>query len=176
MARITKKRKPDPPATTPLAALLAEHLNALRVQDYSEHTVRNRNVHIGFFLDWCAERGLIEPTEITRPVLERYQRHLFHYRKSNGEPLSFRSQHTRLVALRVWFRWMTRQNHILHNPASGDRTAAPGAPPAQTRADHLGSRAGDDAAKSSPILSDCATAPSWKCSTRRESGGWNSST
>jgi site-specific recombinase XerD len=43
---------------------------------------------------------------------------LFHYRKANGEPLSFRSQHARLVPLRVWFRWMTRQNHILHNPAS----------------------------------------------------------
>ena len=94
-----------------------EHLNALRVRDYSEHTVRNRKVHIGFFLDWCAERGLAEPTEITRPVLERYQRYLFHYRKKNGEPLSFRSQHTRLVPLRVWFRWMTRQNLILHNPA-----------------------------------------------------------
>jgi integrase/recombinase XerD len=43
---------------------------------------------------------------------------LFHYRKKNGEPLSFRSQHACLVPLRVWFRWMTRQNHILHNPAS----------------------------------------------------------
>jgi hypothetical protein len=79
---------------------------------------RNREVHIGFFLQWCKERGLSEPVEVTRPVLERYQRHLFHYRKKNGEPLSFRSQHSRLVPLRVWFRWMTRQNHILHNPAS----------------------------------------------------------
>ena len=118
MARITKKRKPDAPPATPLAALMDEHLNALRVRDYSEHTVKNRRVHIGFFLDWCGERGLAEPTEITRPVLERYQRHLFHYRKNNGEPLSFRSQHTRLVPLRVWFRWMTRQNRILHNPAA----------------------------------------------------------
>jgi integrase/recombinase XerD len=56
--------------------------------------------------------------EITRPILERYQRHLFYYRKKNGEPLSFRSQHSRLVPLRVWFKWMTRQNYILHNPAS----------------------------------------------------------
>jgi integrase/recombinase XerD len=47
-----------------------------------------------------------------------YQRHLFYYRKKNGEPLTLRSQHSRLVPLRVWFKWMTRQNHILHNPAS----------------------------------------------------------
>jgi integrase/recombinase XerD len=33
-------------------------------------------------------------------------------------PLSFSSQHSRLTCLRVWFRWMTRKNYILHNPAS----------------------------------------------------------
>ncbi len=118
MARITKTRKPQALPETPLESLMLDHLRALAVQNYSTHTVRNRQVHIGFFLQWCKERGLTDPVEITRPVLERYQRHLFHYRKKNGEPLSFRSQHSCLVPLRVWFRWMTRQNHILHNPAS----------------------------------------------------------
>jgi len=120
MARVAKKRKPDAPSpqTPPLGVLLAEYVNALRVKDYSENTLRDRQMYIRFFLEWCAERSLTEPTEIIRPVLERYQRHLFHRRKKNGEPLSFRSQHARLVALRTWFRWMTRQNHILHNPAS----------------------------------------------------------
>jgi integrase/recombinase XerD len=88
------------------------------VRGYSEHTVKNRLVHIGFFIQWAYEHGLREPIEVTRPVLERYQRYLFFYRKKNGEPLTFRSQHAWLVPLRVWFRWMTRQNHILHNPAS----------------------------------------------------------
>lgn len=80
--------------------------------------MESRQAYIGFFLAWAYEHGLHEPTEITRPVLERYQRYLFFYRKKNGEPLTFRSQHSRLVPLRVWFKWMTRQNHILHNPAS----------------------------------------------------------
>jgi integrase/recombinase XerD len=121
MTRSPKKRKTEldtPLPPTRLSALLTEHVNALRVRDYSEHTLRNRHLHVRLFLEWCAERGLTEPTEITRPVLERYQRHLFHQRKRNGEPLTFRSQHIHLVALRSWFRWMTRQNHILHNPAS----------------------------------------------------------
>jgi integrase/recombinase XerD len=118
MARVSKTRKPQAAPETPLEALMLDHLRDLAVRNYSAHTVRNRQVHIGFFLDWCRERGLTDPVEITRPVLERYQRHLFHYRKKNGEPLSFRSQHSCLVPLRVWFRWMTRQNHILHNPAS----------------------------------------------------------
>jgi integrase/recombinase XerD len=118
MARVTKTRKHEALPTTPLESMMRDHLHALAVQNYSLHTVRNRQVHIGYFIQWCRERGLSEPVEVTRPVLERYQRHLFHYRKKNGEPLSFRSQHACLVPLRVWFRWMTRQNHILHNPAS----------------------------------------------------------
>src|SRR5271157_1043777 len=118
MSRVTKTRKPETLPSTLLESLMLDHLRTLAVQNYSVHTVRNRQVHIGFFLQWCKERGLTEPVEITRPVLERYQRHLFHYRKKNGEPLSFRSQHSCLVPLRMWFRWMTRQNHILHNPAS----------------------------------------------------------
>jgi integrase/recombinase XerD len=118
MARVEKRRKLQPIVQTPLQALMREHLHALEVRHYSEFTVRGREGHIGFFIAWLEERGITEAIEVTRPVLERYQRYLFHYRKTNGEPLSFRSQHARLVPLRMWFRWMTRQNHILHNPAS----------------------------------------------------------
>ena len=118
MSRIAKRRKADPKPATPLAALMEEHLEALRVLNYSEYTVRNRRVHLGFFVEWCRDRGLTEPLDVTRPVLEHYRRTLFHYRQKNGNPLSFRSQHSRLVPLRVWFRWMARQHHILHNPAS----------------------------------------------------------
>jgi len=118
MARITKTRKPQAAPKTAMELLMREHLEALRVRGYSEYTVKNRLVHIGFFVEWAYEHGLREPIEVTRPVRQRYQRYLFFYRKKNGEPLTFRSQHARLVPLRVWFRWMTRQNHILHNPAS----------------------------------------------------------
>lgn len=51
----------------------------------------------------------------TRTVLEAYQRYVFHYRKKNGQPLGFNAQHDRLVPLRVWFRWMARNHHILHS-------------------------------------------------------------
>ena len=118
MARVVRKRKSPAPPATPLAALLEKHLEDLRVRNYSEYTVKNRRVHIGFFLEWCHERGITEPVEVTRTVLESYQRHVFHYRKKNGEPLSFTGQHDRLVPLRVWFKWMARHRHILHNPAS----------------------------------------------------------
>jgi len=118
MARVVRKRKPTPPPCTPLELLLEKHLDDLRLKNYSEYTIKGRRVHIGFFLDWARERAITEPVEVTRTVLESYQRHVFHYRKKNGEPLSFNGQHDRIVPLRVWFRWMARHHHILHNPAS----------------------------------------------------------
>ena len=72
----------------------------------------------GLLPGWWQERGLGEPIEITRPILERYQRWLYHYRKTNGQPLGFRTQHTRLQAIKSFFQWMARQNHLLHKPAS----------------------------------------------------------
>jgi integrase/recombinase XerD len=118
MARTVKHRKAKPKPETPLAALLEEHLQHLAVKGFSENTLDLRRVHINMFLKWSEDRGLREPVEITRPVLESYQRYLFHHRKTDGTPLSFSSQHARLSCLRVWFRWMTRKNYILHNPAS----------------------------------------------------------
>ena len=116
------KRKRTVPAVPVNAGrmhgLLAEYLAWMETQNYSGDTVTTRRTTISYFLEWCGERGLETPAEITRPVLERYQRSLYQYRKSNGEPLTFRTQNTRLRALKGWFRWMARQNHILHNPAS----------------------------------------------------------
>jgi integrase/recombinase XerD len=106
------------PPASPLEIMMREYLRALAVQNYSEYTISNREFHLVSFIQWCQERGVADPVEVTRPILERYQRYLFLYRKKNGEPMSFRSQHSRLVPLRMWFRWMTRRNHLLHNPAS----------------------------------------------------------
>src|SRR5512137_1796690 len=36
----------------------------------------------------------------------------------NGKRLGWSTQRNRLGTLKDWFRWLTRQNVILHNPAS----------------------------------------------------------
>jgi site-specific recombinase XerD len=101
-----------------LYALLQDYLAWLRARNYSEATLRGRELFLCALIDWCGQRGVIRPGEVTKPMLERYQRYLFHYRKKNGDPLSFSSQYNRIVAIRTWFRWLARQNHILTNPAS----------------------------------------------------------
>ncbi|WP_206364462.1 tyrosine-type recombinase/integrase [Sphingomonas pokkalii] len=87
-------------------------------RDYSHHTIDCRSRTIRVFAAWAAERGLIRPQEITKPILERWQRHLFLYRKADGEPLTVRSQLAHTHPLKAFFRWLARENHILYNPAS----------------------------------------------------------
>lgn len=89
-----------------------------REKNYAEKTIEGREVYLRYFIQWCDERGLGRPPDITKPILERYQRYLFLYRKANGEPMSTRSQHTRITPVRAFFKWLTRQNYILYNPAS----------------------------------------------------------
>ena len=48
----------------------------------------------------------------------RYQRYLFYYRKPSGHPLGFSSQLQHLTPVRAYFKWLTRQNVLLWNPAS----------------------------------------------------------
>jgi integrase/recombinase XerD len=100
------------------AALAGAYLEALRVRNYSEATIASREHHLREFIRWAEERGVTRPAEVTKPTLERYQRWLYHYRKKNGQPLSFRSQHGCLVPVRALFKWLCRQNLLLANPAA----------------------------------------------------------
>jgi len=86
--------------------------------NYSGETNKKRDDSIQRFILWCDQRNLQSPQEITKPVLERYRRYLYHYRKTDGEPLSFSTQHSLLAPLKAFFKWLAKENHILYNPAS----------------------------------------------------------
>jgi len=118
-----RKRRPPAPidASDPrgFPVLVAEYLEHLRVRNYSPRTVQNCRVYLGYFTAWAAERGITRPAEVTKPVLDRYQRWLFHHRsEKNDRPLSFRTQHVRLTPVRTFFRYLAKENHLLFNPAS----------------------------------------------------------
>ncbi|MBN2381595.1 site-specific tyrosine recombinase XerC [bacterium] len=105
----------DPAGLTGMAEKFFEWM---RITNYSEQTVKNRQNYLGYFITWCEERGLRYPAEITKPIIERYQRYLFHYRKKrDNKALTVRSQHARLVPIRAYFKWLAKNNHILYNPA-----------------------------------------------------------
>jgi len=97
---------------------LALFLDWSAALNYSHETTNSRNTCIKRFIVWCDARGLDRPQDITASILERYRRHLHHYRKSNGQPLSFSTQHSQLSPIKAFFKWLNKENHILYNPAS----------------------------------------------------------
>jgi integrase/recombinase XerD len=107
-----------PSAPDSMAAWMRRYLEHLMVLGYSEELLRARRQTLAVFLTWCRDRGLARPAEITLPILERYQRHLFQYRKADGEPLSLRGQGLAVTHLRHWFRWLVKHHHIPTNPAA----------------------------------------------------------
>ena len=116
----------DPADPVGLTALLAAFLSHLAVTGASERSVASRRIVLSAFLRWCHVRDLRRASEVTRPVLQAYQRRLFHHRKTDGEPIGLRSQATRLQAVRAFFRWLCREGHLSGNPAADLQLPRPG--------------------------------------------------
>lgn len=121
------RRTPPTPPTKPVDDALAHNgitpylrqfLEWSAAMNYSRRTIEHRDYSARRFIAWCDQRGLTRPHDITRQILERYRQHLHHYRKKDEEPLTVVSQATHLAQLRALFKWLARENHILHNPAS----------------------------------------------------------
>lgn len=105
----------DPEGHVVWAKRYVEHL---RVRNYSPRTVATTEMALGHFITWAEDRSVMKPTEVTKPILERFQRWLFYYRTPSGKPLTFSSQRATLQKVRVWFRWLSRSNVVLSNPAA----------------------------------------------------------
>lgn len=80
-------------------------------------TQKNRRQGLERLVQWCDARGLSQPEELTRSVLEAYQRYLYLYRKSDGQPLAIRSQRELLKPLVGWFKWLSRERYVAYNVA-----------------------------------------------------------
>lgn len=114
-------------------------LTAVLMRGSSERSLQSCRSETTGFIKWCEARGLMNAADIGKPILERYRRHLFYYRKppkkdapagSDGEPLGLRTQYMRLACLRSWFKWMTKNDHLAANPAADlDMPKLPGSLP-----------------------------------------------
>ena len=117
-----RRSSDDTLAHNRLVRYMEDHFEWMLVTGYSADTVRARRQALRKFIRWADERGLGDPREITRPMLERYQRFLYYYRKPEGKdagaPLTIGMQYQYLAPLKTWFRWMSREHHILANPAA----------------------------------------------------------
>jgi integrase/recombinase XerD len=101
-----------------LASLIDRYKAKLDLLGYSQRTITSHHWTLRSFLKWTHERDLTKPNKITKLHLESYQRWLHRYRKSDNKPLAISTQKQRLGAIQRLFAWLTRENHILANPAS----------------------------------------------------------
>lgn len=99
-------------APSTMRGMMAAYLDALRVKGQTEASVESRAPVLNYFAVWCEERGIQRAAEVTRPILQRYQRWLFYFRKKNGKPLGMRTQYTRISEVTLFFRWLTRNIFI----------------------------------------------------------------
>ena len=97
---------------------LQQHLSYLAVRGFAQGTIDNREFTVKRFIVWCDMRDVEDVKLITRPVLESYQRYLYYFRRTNGEPFSMATQSKQLISVKMFFKWLARDNHILFNPAA----------------------------------------------------------
>lgn len=99
--------------------LIQEHLQWLRVHNFARATIQKRGIYVRAFASWCIERDLTRPDQITKGMLESYQRWLYRYRKANGQPLAWSGQHLHLKETRAFFAWLVKMDHLPYSPAEG---------------------------------------------------------
>jgi integrase/recombinase XerD len=117
-SRRRKEFEGDLKSTLGMGTMLKTFTEYQQVRNFSDNTIDTRRRQCNDFILWCGQRSLTRVDQVTRPILQRYQKHLFYYRTKDDKPLSFRSQLSRLSSVRVWYSWITRNNYLLSNPAS----------------------------------------------------------
>lgn len=95
-----------------------EYLSLLQQQHYSECTIEIRRRNLKFFFRWCDDRSLTTPHDVDRALVEAYQRHLYRYRKSTGDPLAIGTQISRLKSVSGFFSHLAKRYVVQHNPAA----------------------------------------------------------
>ena len=100
-----------------LTALLQHYLVWLETHNFSAQTANVRRLQLSRFIAWCLDRAVTRPEQLSPAMLERFQRHLFHYRQADGRQLCISSQCHWLTSLRGWMAWIQRQGLISENPA-----------------------------------------------------------
>jgi integrase/recombinase XerD len=122
---VSRQKKPLLPPLSPqeppgsLRALLRAYLLANLARGYSELTVKSQRGVLEALLRWCSERGVLHASEVSRAVLESYQRWLYLRRRGQDQrPLTVGSQYTKLKIVQGFFRWLLRQGVLLYDPAA----------------------------------------------------------
>lgn len=95
-------------------ARFREHL---QLGQYSPRTVAGYLGELPALFVFLADRGVESLTSVTRELVEEYRAHLF-YLQSRGRRLSSTTQNRRIHAVKTFFRFLSREDFLLIDPAA----------------------------------------------------------
>jgi integrase/recombinase XerD len=100
------------------AILGEQHRLWMESRQHTHNSQRCRLNNLRYFAAWCQERSIQKPKDVTFELIERYQRHLYEYRKPDGQALSPSTQASRVGQVGRFFSWLTKRRLIPVNPAA----------------------------------------------------------
>jgi integrase/recombinase XerD len=95
-----------------------EYLGFLATHGYAKSTLHTRRYHLISLVMFLESRDVSQPTQVTPTLLESFQRHLFHHKKRDGQPLSFRTQAQCLIPVKGLFSYLARSGAIPFDPSA----------------------------------------------------------
>jgi integrase/recombinase XerD len=101
-----------------LLAQVEPHLAWLDARGYAASTLHVRRAYLADLCAWCEERGVLRPPDLTRVVIDLYQKRIAHTAKKDGAPLSLHTQTQKLSAVAAFCKWLARERLVLFNPAA----------------------------------------------------------
>lgn len=93
----------------------------LAVRGYAAETIRVARCHLAKLVGWLAADGVTHPADVTRAMLEDYQRYLHEVRKPDGTPLTLSTQGAAMGPIARFYEWGVATAHLPHNPTTGVR-------------------------------------------------------
>lgn len=89
---------------------LWRYMEYTRIRGYTRQTRYGYARYGQDFVNWCTDAGIRSLSEMTTDVLSSYQHMVGRLRKRNGHELAVRSQLSKLIPVRAFFRWLGREH------------------------------------------------------------------
>jgi integrase/recombinase XerD len=98
--------------------LKTKFLEYLKIKNFAKHTIENKRTYLKRFLNWLKDENIKSFQEVTRETLQNYQKYTADF-KVNDKELSAASRFYMISHVAHFFSWLSKNNHIVVNPASG---------------------------------------------------------
>lgn len=92
----------------------------MKARAFSNRTIDSVVPRVHNFVEFCREKEIERPSEVSRADVQSYQHALFERRHSRhpDRRLSTRTQTTYLCALKSFYRYLVMSETVIHDPAS----------------------------------------------------------